>query len=265
MQNAEQLNERREYKYLLPPHKVEQVRTVAHAICQADPYAGPDGLYTIRSLYFDTDDLHLFRANTREAVDRFKVRVRNYPATGPTGPIFFEVKQRVSDVIRKTRGMVKASQWKQLLEEPSSLFRLDIGAKYRTAVERFVTLVHTYQLRPVMLVEYDREAYFSTVDEYARMTFDLRIRCQTRDHLDLDAENALWRHIDNPIRTRTQHPMTLLELKFGGSPPRWMSRMVQNLELERYTFSKYGYSVLETYTSPELRMSRLPWEDLIDD
>lgn len=261
MQNAEQLNERREYKYLLPPHKVEQVRAIANTVCQRDGYAGPDGLYTIRSLYFDTDRYHLFTANTREAGDRYKVRIRNYPSTGPSGPIFMEVKQRVGDIIRKTRGMVKPSQWKTLLTDPSSFYTMDLGTKYRTAVERFITLVHTYHLKPVMLVEYDREAYFSEVDEYARMTFDLRIRCQTRDTLELSAEDQDWRHVDNPIRTKTLEPMTLLELKFGGPPPRWMTRMVQNLELERHTFSKYGYSVIEQLSLPDARTTRLVLED----
>ena len=261
MQNAEQLNERREYKYLLPPEKVKRVRHIANTIGKRDGYAGPDGLYTIRSLYFDTDRYHLFTANVREAGDRYKVRVRNYPNTGSTGPIFLEVKQRVGDIIRKTRGMVKPSQWTTLLTHPSSFYTMDLGLKYRTAVERFVTLVQTYHLQPTMLVEYDREAYFSEIDEYARLTFDLRIRCQQRDSLDLRASAQDWRHVDNPIRTRTQEPMTLLELKFGGPPPRWMTRMVQNLELERHTFSKYGYSVIEQLNLPEARTSRLMLED----
>lgn len=253
MQNSEQLNERREYKYLLPLSLVSRVRTAAQTVCKLDAYAGPDGIYTIRSLYFDTDAYHLFWANAYEIGDRFKVRVRSYPATGAGGPIFLEVKRRVLDVIVKSRGMVPPQHWQELVSDAGALNRLPIAPKARWAAERFVTLVHSYHLKPVMMVEYDREAYFSEVDEYARLTFDLAVRCQPTDQLSMDVDPRNWRYVDHPVRTRTLEPMTLLELKFAGAPPRWMVQMVQKLELERATFSKYGYSVGDQLLLPEQR------------
>lgn len=257
MQNMEQLNERREFKYLLPASVVPYVRAAARSVCAMDAYAGADGLYTIRSLYFDTDRYALFWANDREAPDRFKVRVRHYPSTGPGGPVFLEVKRRMQDVIHKSRGLLPGIAWAPLLENPGMLQTLELAPKYRPAVERFLTLMHTYQLKPVMMVEYEREAYFSQVDEYARLTFDLHVRCQPVETLSMECDPTRWRYVDHPYRTRTFDPMTLLELKFSGAPPLWMARMVHKLELERHTFSKYGYSVSDQLTLPQPRQSLL--------
>lgn len=254
MKNSENLNERREFKYLLPQHLVPFVRAAAKSVCRLDGYAGPNGLYTIRSLYFDTRGLSLFWANESETADRFKVRARSYPSAGAAGPVFFEVKQRSLDVVSKARGMVSPSLWQTLLREPGAFLSSEIGRKYRPAVERFITLVNTYHLEPLMLVEYDREAYFSELEEYARLTFDYNIRCQPPQGLTLEADPKAWKQVGHPARLRTPDARTLVELKFAGPPPRWMVDMVTRLELERYSFSKYCYSVSEQFTMPELRV-----------
>lgn len=262
MQNSEDLNERREYKYLLPERLVPYVRAAAQSVCRRDPYAGPDGLYTIRSLYLDTDRLQLFWANERELGDRVKVRIRSYPQASAQTPVFLEVKRRMLDVIAKSRGSVPPQLWQTLLAQPEQLASSGIPKKAQLACERFLSFVHTWHLEPKVLVEYDREAYISEVDEYARLTFDLHIRSQRQERMELEADPDAWRPVDHPLFTRTQEPMTLLELKFAGPPPRWMFRMVQRLELQRHTFSKYGYSIQEQLGHPDQRVALTPtWEE----
>lgn len=253
MQNSDSLNERREYKYLLPDHLVSYVRAAARSVCKLDAYAGAAGLYTIRSLYFDNRSLSLFRANESEVADRFKVRARCYPSAGDNGPVFLEVKRRTLDVVSKSRGMVRPDLWQTLLQTPSALGTSNVGSKYRPAVERFITLVNTYHLDPLVLVEYDREAYFSELEVYARLTFDYNIRTQVPKGLNFDADSKAWKYIGHPSRIKTPEARTLLELKFAGPPPRWMVDMVRRLELERFAFSKFCYSVSEQFTAPTFR------------
>lgn len=246
--------ERYEFKYLIPERLVPAIRAAALTTSRIDQYAGDDGTYRIRSLYFDTSRFDLFWANDREQADRFKVRVRSYP--GKASPVFLEVKRRVHDVIIKTRGMVAASEWQEVLRGGAAA-RARVLPGARAAVDRFLSVLYRHHLRPAMVVEYEREAYVSDIDAYARLTFDRKIVAQPRETVDAEAEPRLWRSIDNPVRTSTLEPVCVLELKFERRPPAWMAALVRRLELERRSFSKYCYGVAAQMTLPEARSAMI--------
>lgn len=247
--------ERYEYKYLVPERLVPSIRETALAIGRLDRYANADGSYRIRSLYFDTPQYDLFWANEREQKDRFKVRARTYP--GKKSPVFLEVKRRFQDVIIKSRAAVPATEWRELLERgrPDTLAALAPGA--RKGADRFLGALHRHHLVPRLLVDYEREAYESTLDKYARLTFDRRVVSQRMETLDLDADETRWRPVDHPVQTRTMEPVCVLELKFERRPPAWMVALVRRLELVRYSFSKYCYGVTAQLTLPESRSARI--------
>lgn len=243
--------ERYEYKYLIPSSLVDPIRAAVRTTSKIDKYAGPDGTYRIRSLYFDTDRFDLFWANERAAPDRFKLRARSYP--GKPSPVFLEVKRRVLDVIVKTRAAVPADAWREVLAgDAAALAALSPSA--RSGALKFLAPYHRHHVRPVVLVEYEREAYISEVDSYARLTFDRKIVVQPQESLDLEANPRSWRPIDHPAQTRTLEPVCVLELKFERRPPRWMVAFVRRLELVRYSFSKYCYGVAAERTLPEARI-----------
>lgn len=236
-----QVLERREFKYLVPEKVAQDMGRALSSICSRDAYAGPKGIYTIRSLYFDSAKFGCYWANEREQFERFKCRIRSYPPL--SNNVWFEVKGREGDTIRKTRVRVSGRDWQELLRNPSieNLSKIDLPG--RNYAERFLSLIHTHHLSPKVLVEYDREAFFSHVDDYARVTFDRGVRCQIQEEASVEAQENAWRFVDNPIVTHTQGPMCVVELKFGAMVPRWMSVLVQNFELLRYSFSKYCFSV----------------------
>lgn len=242
--------ERYEYKYLIPERVVPAVRSAALATCRLDKHAGAQRDYAIRSLYFDTDGYHLYWANGREQRDRFKVRARSYP--GKPAPVFLEIKRRVGDVILKTRAALPESAWKAAIAGQS-----DSGAPLARGAQRFAELVQRYHLTPRVLVEYNREAYESVIDSYARLTFDRRIVCQAKETLDLGADPRRWRAVDHPAQTFTHEPVCVLELKFERRPPRWMVDLVKRLELIRLSFSKYCYSVDAQHLLPTTRVPLL--------
>ena len=252
------LIERREYKYLITEELADQVRHAIRPFCRLDPFAAkqPRDRYTISSLYFDTPALALYHANIVEHVDRFKLRIRNYP-DAPDGPVFFEVKRRVNDVISKARGRVPLANWEQLFTSPSSFPWDKIGAHDRSAVERFMTLARSHVADPVTLVRYEREPYMSLVDDYARVTFDRNIRSQRLNRLSLEPDNRHWRNMDDAYTMRSDRSLTVLELKFTSAVPTWMVNVVASLGLNRLAFSKYETSVVAWYTLPDFRLSNL--------
>lgn len=243
--------ERYEYKYLVPERLSPAVREAALATSKIDKYAGPDGTYRIRSLYFDTTGFDLFRANEREQADRYKMRARCYPAS-PTSPVFLEVKRRVLDVIVKTRAAVPVALWRDVLSGKSAALEA-LPPAARQAAMRFLGPYHRHHLVPAMLVEYEREAYMSDVDVYGRLTFDRNILVQPARELDLGADPTRWRSVDHRARTRTGEPVFVLELKFERRPPAWMVALVRRLDLVRYSFSKYCYGVAAELTLPSSR------------
>ena len=241
MEQLERL-ERREFKYFVHPERLNGLRQAVRAVCSPDPHGGPTGRYAIRSLYFDTFDRALYMANEDEQNDRFKLRIRSYPGA-PGQKVFFEVKRRVGDMIVKSRAGVPVDSWADLIRGPHLLEQLGLSRSVRGAAERFLHQLHRYHLEPAVLVEYDREAFFSTVDDYARVTFDHAVRCQRQSRLDLGAESGAWRVVDHPRRVLMESSMVVVELKFGAMVPRWMSSLVQRFGLIRYAFSKYCFSV----------------------
>ena len=233
--------ERREFKYLVSNDEAKRMVEYLNGICELDSYAGPKGSYSIRSLYLDTDRYHLYQANNVEKLRRFKARIRSYPQGN--GNVWLEIKERHGDTIRKTRVRVAAKFWRHLVEEPGVFSSSDFSEPDGALIERFLWHVQSYHLRPKALVEYDREAYVSLLDDYARVTFDRGIRCQLQDDWSLDASEGRWRVVDHPRRVWALEPLCVLELKFGARVPRWMTVFVQNFEVIRYSFSKYCYSI----------------------
>ena len=229
--------DRREFKYLMPRSGVPALRSLLRGICEEDPFAGPDGTYTLRSLYLDTWDMRLFKANEREAPIRFKARIRCYPEGRADGPVFAEIKGRDGDVIRKTRAKLPADRWAELLQGAPP------GKHASAALDDYVSRVHRFALQPICAVEYRREAWASTIDEYARVSIDYQVQCRPETEWSL-AGNGRVVPTDTPLPTSTRESICVVELKWADAVPRWMVNLVQALELERYSFSKYCYSVV---------------------
>jgi hypothetical protein len=253
--------ERREYKYLIDEETTDRVRHAIRPFCVLDPYAtdAPGNRYTIESLYLDTPDLGLYRANELELVDRFKLRIRRYP-DAPKSPFFLEVKARYHDTIVKSRGMLRGP-WPvvaDLVRDPF-VTREQIGTG--SAIERFVTRTHMIGARPTALVRYTREAWASLVDDYARVTFDRRVDGQmvAPDAWGFDAVERNYRACDDPTGIRDESSLVILELKFTARVPRWMMSIVESLGLQRRSYSKYG-RVIESNLIPEdVRTPRHAW------
>lgn len=251
--------ERREYKYLADEDLVDRVRHAIRPFCELDPYAAkaPKNRYSIESLYLDTPDLALYRANDIELVDRFKLRVRHYPYA-PTGPVFLETKARYHDTIVKSRGMV-GRDWAHLVNDP---FVAQSKVK-ATAVQRFVALTHSIGARPTTIVRYTREAWASLVDDYARVTFDRHVRGWQVPpdawHFDFDLRD--YRAADDPTGVRDVESFVIIELKFTARVPLWMQSLVETLGLQRRSYSKYGRCIESNLTQLDQRTPARSWID----
>jgi hypothetical protein len=249
---------RREYKYLIDEEQAAAIKKYIDGICAIDPYAvHTGGRYLIDTLYLDSPQLHIYRATIEDSPDRFKLRIRNYPSLAG-GPVFFEVKRRVSDSILKTRGHYRGN-WQDILHGATPEVLATIDAKQRKGIDNFICHYHKLPMQPTALVRYEREPFFSTIDEYARITFDRSVSYQRAIELTLDPPGDYWTYIDNAEIQRGTRPASsavLLELKFTSVVPGWMRNMVNTIGIQRLAYCKYSRAVDSMRFQPERRIPR---------
>jgi hypothetical protein len=250
--------QRREYKYLISEDTAEQIRRFIAGFCAIDAYAAETGgRYLTDTLYLDTPRLDSYFATIDDACDRYKLRIRTYPSAGAGGPVFFEVKRRVSESILKIRGSF-AGDWPRLLDgDPGALAR--ISPRHRPAIDHFLCHHRYHPFQPTALVRYEREPYESLVDDYARVTFDRSLAFQRASELSLVPAHERWTYVDDAISQRGIHATSsgvVLELKFTNVVPGWMRHMVHSLDLQRLAFCKYTRAVDAMRLVPNQRVAR---------
>jgi hypothetical protein len=223
--------DRYELKYLIPESQVEAVRRAIEPFCVLDPYSAnaADHQYAIQSLYLDTPNRDLYRVSRERRARRWKARVRHYDGSDT---VFLEVKNKDHDMVKKPRARIRAVGWVERVLGP---LRPDASPAERMFCERR----ERHNLVPTLMVRYLREAWLSTVDAYARVTFDRQVVCQPWDDWSLDADPRNWVALDS-ARTMGGVPRgVVLELKCLSAVPRWLTNVVHNAGLRKMRYSKY--------------------------
>ena len=118
-------------------------------------------------------------------------------------------------------------------------------------MDRFVAIAMSHLMEPRVLFRFEREPYMSKIDDYARVTFDYSIRSAEPDGWTLKPKGD-WRYVGHELAMRARTSMVVLELKFESERmPLWMCDLVQSMNLQRRSFSKYGRSIEAWYGGPE--------------
>lgn len=219
------LASRFEFKYWLDPERVGRVRQMIRPFVRPDRFAAdaPGNRYPLSSLYLDTPGLECRRGTLEGHRNRFKLRIRTY-SDDPADPAFFEIKRRMDTVIEKRRGRAERA----LVERFLKGLPLPEAAE---PVAEFVQLSRRIDARPLIHVRYEREAYQSTGRDPVRVTLDTKLCYSTARRRELGFGGPGWW----PAPTEG----TILEVKFTGSCPSWVTALVRSLSLERTSIPKY--------------------------
>ena len=233
--------ERLEVKYLIDEVVADRLRRDIAPYCHPDIHnqSGPNhSSYEISSLYLDSPSLAFHRAKERGDAERLKLRVRSYAASNFG---VMELKRKVADVIDKKRAAVLKAE----VENAAYGFydADDETEEVRAFLQEFAFIVASAGAEPTLLVRYDREAYVSSVDAYARVTFDRNITAQRTDRWAIDHSADLACHFDDYWRPDTRDKNVVLELKCEASIPHWMSDLVRGHSLVADSFSKYSIGI----------------------
>lgn len=231
---------RYEYKYIIPNSKLNKLREMISPFVEVDKFAeaSSQNQYSVRSIYFDTSNFDFYYEKIEGIKNRKKVRLRGYNDEDMSNIVFLEIKRKYDIPIMKFRAPVRFGEALEMfkLNKINGQILLDQGlSKSDENAKRFFYQMYSKNLRPVVLVVYEREAYHSKFDHTVRITFDKNLRASAYPTLnDLYSEKGMKSVLNDKF---------ILEVKFNKHFPGWLNPVISQLELRKQSASKYCMSI----------------------
>ncbi|MCD4790811.1 MAG: polyphosphate polymerase domain-containing protein [Bacteroidales bacterium] len=231
---------RYEYKYIVHESKMEMLRQMVLPFVNVDKFAevSDSNQYTVRSIYFDTPRYDFYFEKIDGIKNRKKIRLRGYDKEGMDNLVFLEIKRKYDVPIIKYRAPIKFGDAIDMFEQTKINGHIIISKDFPKGFEnskRFFYQVFSKNLRPVVLVIYEREAYLSKFDETVRITFDKNLRSKAYPGLQ-----ELYK--EDRIRHSLQDRF-IMEVKFNKHFPGWLNPVISRLALRKQSASKYVISM----------------------
>lgn len=226
---------RHELKYVISQAQIPLLRTRIKPFVKLDPHAGPDGLYTIRSVYFDDyyNTCYYENENGTDPREKFRIRIYNHSSDR----IGLECKRKERGKTLKKSCIVTKSQADMLIncgeiaieDQPPLLRKMLLQMKTRL-------------LHPVTIVEYERIPYICQHGN-VRVTFDM----------NMSSSACFDSFFSDKVPKRPIMPpgMHLLEVKFDEYLPDYIYSALNLGTLQQTSYSKYylcrRYALKEGY------------------
>ena len=218
---------RHELKFYISQSEYYLLSHALDRVLDRDPNGSEEtNEYHIRSLYFDTFNNAALLDKLNGVRDRDKYRIRIYNLSDRL--IRMECKTKVGSLISKRSIAIPRLLAEQLIAgDPTGLERTRSGLLQD--VFREMTL---HMLRPVVIVDYVREAYLHPVEE-VRITFDKQL------HTGLNAVDLFEPEL--PTIPPFDHGEIILEVKYNQSMPPYIRDLLctyvhnaQNSAISKY-------------------------------
>jgi len=223
MSGAEQ-KYRHELKYVISAAQIPLLKSRIANLMKPDPHAGADGIYNIRSLYFDdySNRCYYENENGTDPREKFRIRIYNHSADRIT----LECKRKEKGKTQKTSCPLTLDQADQLIQG-KPLPQIDM---LPPLLRKFILEMRTKGLHPVVIVEYERIPYVYK-NGNVRVTFDTQIS-SSPNVTDFFSDTLPKR----PIMSVGQH---LMEVKFDEYLPDFIYRSLNLGKLQQTAYSKY--------------------------
>lgn len=222
---------RNELKYVCTEAQLQMIEHRIRQYCQKDPHAGSEGIYNIRSIYFDDIDNSCFYENEDGVNSREKFRIRIYNAD--TEYITLECKQKRNGKNHKDSCSLTREQCEAVL---NGSFCWDMVNGYEPErgqaelLRKFFLKYSTRYMRGKVIVSYERTPYVYQAGN-VRITFDRNIAGSS------DVQEFLQPVVNSrPVMPVGAH---VLEVKYDEFLPDFLNNAMQLGTLRRATYSKY--------------------------
>ncbi len=219
--------QRIEVKYLLDERQYKALMKRLENMAAVDSY----GKTSILNIYFDTPDYRLIERSLEKPVYKEKLRLRTYGVAKDDTNAFIEIKKKYKGVVYKRRISMPYKNAMDYLTGGQ-------GPKEKSQISDEIDyFLQFYKgIRPAMAISYDRIAMAGIEDPDLRITFDTNIRWRT-ENLSLKEGNK-----GKDILLPGQY---LMELKIAGAMSMELARILDELNIRKTSFSKYGRGYME--------------------
>ena len=201
-----------------------------------------DGYYksTIYNIYFDNDNYDLIIQSIDHPVFKQKLRARSYKGYDK---VFFEIKTKLNrDILEdsdenlgyKRRILITKNDYKDYIKGRASFINVamrDTEQKTDLQIAKEIDyMIKHFDLKPKILVMYDRESYRG--DDDLRITFDTHLKYRTTN-LKFTKNSA-----DKPYFEDKK--CIIMEIKAKGYLPLWLVYALSKKHIYPQRFSKIG-------------------------
>lgn len=213
---------RHELKHYINAADCAQLRARLRAVAKPDENANAQGIYRVRSLYFDNyrDKAIVEKLSGQSRREKFRLRYYN----DDISMIRLEKKSKANRLCYKeSTGMTQA--------QCTALLAGDYAVLKETEdplMMELYTKIHSQHLRPAAIVDYEREAYVYRAGN-VRITFDSSIRMS----------NHTAGFLNPNLVTVPAASSIILEIKYDGFMPSVISDVLQIGWRNETEFSKY--------------------------
>lgn len=212
---------RHEYKYPINDGDCEILKRRLSRVMKLDPHVGKNGVYVIRSLYFDNAyDKALFEkidgANPRS---KFRIRIYN----GSDDIITLEKKVKHGELTQKLQARLTREECDKITSGDID-WMLHDG---RGVVAELYAQMKGYALRPKVIVEYTRVPYIYDAGN-VRVTLDMDIK-----------SGVFSTDLFSPASLVHTGEMDVLEVKYDRFLPDIVKMAIHPIGYDRESLSKY--------------------------
>lgn len=217
---------RHELKFQISPADYLAIRQRISPLMQKDPHTRTDGLYLIRSIYFDNFDDKALREKVNGVAVREKFRIRYY--NDDFSYITLEKKIKHNNLCRKEDAPISIADYSAILSGRTDFLNEQSPALLKELCHK----MQTEMLRPKVMVSYVREPYIYRAGN-VRVTFDSCIRTSMfqQDFLESKIHDI----------SATECPQDIiLEVKYDAFLPEAIADLLHLDGIRQQAFSKYG-------------------------
>ncbi|MEA4970413.1 MAG: polyphosphate polymerase domain-containing protein [Candidatus Pelethousia sp.] len=218
---------RHEVKYYISEREAYMLSQYLRLIMRVDRHAGVDGQYWIRSLYFDTLGNRDYFDKVNGYSERRKLRLRIYDADSDTAML--ELKSKRGAFVHKESMQLNSTEAIGLINDNCAF----LPGLPNDAAGKFYTCFRQEHLRPVLLIDYERQA-FELPFENIRITIDRNLRAS------LDASRLFDKSV--PCINVMNEARCILEVKYRYAIPNFLRSVLSNIGLPSTSVSKYVIS-----------------------
>lgn len=215
---------RNELKYVCTEAQLQIIAARLEHLCRRDSHVGEQGIYCIRSIYFDDYRNSCLKENENGNDPREKFRIRIYNADD--SKITLECKKKERTMTHKDSCRLTRAQYDQIVAGSYMPTSED-----HPLLRRFAMKLHTHLLRPKVIVAYERTPFVYAPGN-VRITFDRNIGSTTNIAGFFDEKLPL-----RPIMNKGEH---VLEVKYDEFLPEYLYGALNLANLRQTAFSKYA-------------------------